>query len=81
MASLDMLPDFGCSQLRSVGAPEGRGGGDIVEVALCLQCSKRDIVEHCVEPQQLQERHCDDRGDVGNIVIKSDDIVIKWCAS
>ena len=39
-----MLPDFGFSQLRDVGALER--GGDIV--ALCLQCSSRDIVKHCV---------------------------------
>ena len=69
VASLDMLPGFGCSQLRSLGALEGGHcqGGIVLTMFQARHCRALR------QPQQLQERHCDDRGDVG-----SDDIVIKW---
>ena len=84
-------------QLRSVGLKRGRHCQVgivlvvlvlLVQLAHCVHCACTMFQQrHCPavrHQQQLQERHCDDRGDVGNIVIKSDDtgdIVIKWCAS
>ena len=81
-------------QLRSVGLKRGRHCQVgivlvlLVQLAHCVHCACTMFQQrHCPavrHQQQLQERHCDDKGDVGNIVIKSDDsgdIVIKCCAS
>ena len=56
VASVDMITAFG-GQSRSVGLQRGGRWHCNVEVALCLQCSRRDIVEHC-------SSHNSTRGDI-----------------
>ena len=64
---------FWLQPIEELGGSRGERGGRHCQGGIVLTMFQ---VRHCralLQPQQLQERHCDDRGDVG-----SDDIVIKW---